>query len=170
MISMSRLIFTIFFVASSFVMFAQNDTEKLNSIHELPTVFEIGEYEYLYADLNEEHPGYLLGICENNMNSAFEKWSHLIYDMETYSKSIDYDMNGVKLWLNVWFKADGTIQNLAYYLKPNSKNMKPAEIKAFLSSFSRQYKMPISSTSNFNHNGSATFPTFSKRHQMVDKN
>jgi len=84
--------------------------------------------------------------------------------MEAYAKEINFDINGVKIWVHVFWSADGTINHIAYHLKPNSKNIDDKEFSAFLSSFTNQYKFPLVTKGvNYSHYASAAFPTFSKR-------
>ncbi len=158
----------LFLVCSVVLGYSQN-TEELKSIKDLPKAFFIGEYDYLYTDLYNEHPGMLMEVCDNNMDAAFEKWLHLIYGIEDYSKEINFDLNGVKIWLNVFWAQDGTIDNIAFYLKPNSRNIKDTEIVAFFKSFVNNYRLPIDADKAFNHSGSASFPTFGNTPYEVKK-
>ncbi|NND31617.1 MAG: hypothetical protein HKN76_03430 [Saprospiraceae bacterium] len=125
----------------------------------LPKVFQIGEYEDQYGLLYETYHDILLTVCHDDMNLAFGKWMDMIAEMEAYAESIDFDLKGVKIWLKVFWDSDGTIQHLSFYRKPNSINIDPAELSAFLSSFMNRYQMPIKTNLKYTHNGSAQFPT-----------
>ncbi len=153
----------------SVVFLSAQQEQEIKSLKELPVAFIIGEYDYMYAELYEEHPGILLEVCDNSLDAAFEKWLHMIYAVEDYSKQIDFDLNGLKIWLNVFWAEDGTIDNVAYYLKPNSRHVKDAEIRAFFKSFVTHYRLPIDAGVAFNHSGSASFPTFGNSPQEVKK-
>jgi hypothetical protein len=48
---------------------------------------------------------------------------------------LNFDLKGVKVWLNLYFNADGTISNLAFYPKPNSRNVPEEELIAFFKNF-----------------------------------
>lgn len=124
----------------------------------LPKVFLIGEYEDKYGDLYEEYNEILLTVCDNNMNLAFDRWMDMINEMEEYAKSIEYDINGVKVWLKLFWAKDGAIDHISYFLKPDSRNINRAELSAFFSSFINNYKLPVTSSVKFTHNGSAQFP------------
>ncbi len=125
----------------------------------LPKVFQIGEYEEQYGLLYEIYHDILLTVCHDDMNLAFDKWMYMIGEMETYAQKIEFDLNGVKLWLKVFWDEDGSIRYLSYFLKPNSRNIDTAELSAFLSSFMNIFRMPIQSTVKYTHNGSTQFPT-----------
>ena len=125
----------------------------------LPKVFQIGEYEEQYGLLYEVYHDILLTVCNDDMNLAFSKWMDMIAEMESYAHQINFDLNGVKIWLKVFWNEDGSIRYLSYYRKPKSRNIDTSELSAFLSSFMNVYKMPVNSKVKFTHNGSAQFPT-----------
>jgi len=125
----------------------------------LPKVFQIGEYEEQYGLLYEVYHDILLTVCNDDMNLAFSKWMDMIAEMESYAHQIDFDLNGVKIWLKVFWNEDGSIRYLSYYRKPKSRNIDTSELSAVLSSFMNVYKMPVNSKVKFTHNGSAQFPT-----------
>jgi len=133
--------------------------QVISDVDSLPKVFKIGEHENLYGELYEEYHEILLTVCNDDMNIAFDRWMHMIVEMEEYSKSIAFDINGVKVWLKVFWNATGKIDHLSFYLKPESRNIDPSELEAFFSSFMNYYEMPVTSRVNFTHNGSAQFPT-----------
>jgi len=125
----------------------------------LPTIFLIGEYEEQYGLLYEEYNEILLTVCDEDMDLAFNKWMYMLSEMEAYAASIGFDLNGVKIWLKVFWSTDGHIDYLSYYLKPNSKNVGNAEMSAYLKSFTNRFEMPLRAPVKYTHNGSAQFPT-----------
>lgn len=125
----------------------------------LPKVFQIGEYEEQYGLLYEIYHDILLTVCNDDMKLAFDKWMYMIAEMEDYAHKIDFDLNGVKIWLKVFWNEDGSIRYISYYRKPNSINKDTAELSAFLTSFMNAFQMPIKSKVKYTHNGSAQFPT-----------
>ena len=144
------------------VNFAQAQTQTPSDLPdslELPKVFLIGEYEEQYGLLYETYHDILLSICHDDMNLAFAKWMDMLSEMESYAQHIDFELRGVKVWLKVFWAANGTIEHISYYLKPNSRNIDTTELSAFLSSFMNHYQLPIQSNVRFTHNGSAAFPT-----------
>lgn len=142
----------------------QGDRHELpvdNQLKELslPKVFQIGEYEEQYELLYEIYHNILLTVCHDDMDLAFGKWMDMISEMEAYAERIDFDLKGIKIWLKVFWNEDGTIRYISYFRKPNSRNVDPAELSAFLSSFMNVYQMPINTTVKYTHNGSAQFPS-----------
>lgn len=98
---------------------------------------------------------------------AYKGWSELLMDIEDYATDIDFDIKGAKLWLNVYFNADGTIDNLSFYPKPNSRNIEKDHLVAFFRSFIRHYTYPETAEMGFQHSASASFPTFFHRTSPV---
>lgn len=84
-------------------------------------------------------------------------------DVEDYALELNFDLKGVKLWLNIYFNADGTISNLAFFPKPNSRNVPNEQLVAFFKNFIRQYHLIQSTDVGFQHSASASFPTFFHR-------
>ena len=80
--------------------------------------------------------------------------------MEEYADKIDYDVKGLKVWLQVFFNKSGKIDYILFFKKPLSKNINDKELVAFFRSFMRDFKLNIDATENFNHSGSASFPTY----------
>ena len=125
----------------------------------LPTVFALGQYdgqpfEKLKADCETQ----LLTVCRNDMEMAYFLWVHVLKHIETQATKTGFDMNGVKLWLYIFWNKDGSIKNIAFFPKPNSKNFKTEDMAAFLSSFCKTYKFPMTSEGNFSHYSTANFP------------
>ena len=128
-----------------------------------PEVFLIGQYEDQYLLLSEDHPQPFLDVYDNNIEQAFKGWSELLMDIEDHATNVQFDLKGVKLWLNIWFNPDGTISHLAYYPKPNSRNIPEDQLTAFFKTFVRQYHFLEKSNQGFQHSASASFPTFFHR-------
>ena len=128
-----------------------------------PKVFILGEHESAYEKLNLEYNVMLLTACNNNMDLAYQKWLGMLNEMEAYATLINYDIKGVKVWLNVFWNTDGTIKHIAYHLKQNSRNIDTAEFTAFLVSFINHYTFPLTSANKYSHYGSASFPTYPRK-------
>lgn len=153
---MMRQILSFLLVAlSCSAMYAQVDMEAA------PRAFLIGEHEEVYEQLVTEHKDQLLNVCQNSMDKAFEYWTALLVDLENYAEEKEFDIKGTKVWINVFWNADGTIRNIVYYPKPNSKNMDFQLLSNMLSEFAATYQYEVSSNKPFSHYGSAAFPTFS---------
>ena len=149
----------VFILGISLNLFAQ----QMNTKTEVkPKVFYIGEDEKEYEKLVRSYNLLLFTVCENNMEKAYDSWSVLLKDIEDYSVKSNLDIKGVKIWLNVFWSKDGTIDYIVFYPKPNSKNINYELVKAMLTSFMKTYQSPLKYTSKFSHYGSAAFPIFSR--------
>ncbi len=126
------------------------------------TVFYIGEDEKNYEKLVQKYNTMLFAVCNNNMELAFDYWSVLLKDIEDFSVKSNFDLKGVKLWLNVFWDKDGNIDHIVFYPKPNSRNLNYDNVKTLLTNFTKNYQSPIKYTTRFSHYGSAAFPVFSK--------
>lgn len=122
--------------------------------------FLIGENEQYFELLVTEHTEQLLNVCSNSMDKAYDAWVSLLKDLEGFAEDRDFDLSGTKIWVNVFWNADGTIRNIVYYPKPNSKNMDFTLLSRFLADFASSYQFSISNEKPFSHYGSASFPTF----------
>ena len=123
----------------------------------------LGENEKNYERLARAYSLSLLEACNNDIKQAFEKWLAMMVEVDKYAKKINYDLKGVKVWLHVFWAEDGSIDNLGYLLRPDSRNIDSKELKAFFSGFLRQYKFPITASRKFSHYTGATFPTFKEK-------
>lgn len=136
--------------------------EKTVSLDTLPPVFLIGEHEFEYESKVKECDKLLLEVCQDSMELAYKHWILMLHDMEIYAESEDFDIKGIKIWINVFWDDSGSIDKIVYYPKPNSRNADFAELTLFLEKFVSQYQFPLDYQSCFAHYGSATFPTFAK--------
>ena len=127
----------------------------------MPEVFLIGEYESDYEAMIKDYKELLLTVSNNSMDKAYERWSGMLTQIEQYSDSIDYDIKGVKVWINVFWSDEGKIEHIVYYPKPNSKNIDFDRFTIFLTDFIGLYQMEVNAPDGFSHYGSASFPTHS---------
>ncbi len=134
--------------------FAQADA----TTKELPPVFILGQYQAQYDELRSEYPKSLLQVCNYDMEEAYAIWIDMLKKMEKYAEIVNVDLTSLKLHLNVYWNADGTIDYLAFYPKGKSKSMATNELLAFFLSFTRNYTAPKTFKVNFSHNASAIFP------------
>lgn len=167
MTTFKTLIVLCFFACMSFSASAQNGSTTLLQDGSLPKVFLIGQHEEEFEKLTVSYESDLLTVCESDMGIAFDKWMSMMEEMEAYSKQIEYDLNGVKAWFHFFWKADGSIEHIAYYLRPNSKNLDLDEMNAFLVSFMNNYKFPLVTETKYHHYTGAAFPV---RYQTAAKN
>ncbi len=153
----SILSLLLIFGLSSIILLSAQTTVQVEPT--LPQIFKLGEFEKQMDDESRAHKTQLLTACEYDIELAYGKWISMIKEMEAYSNRIDYDIRGVKVWLNVFYEKNGQIGHIGFYLKPNSKNIDTTEFAAFLKSFVNNYSFPHTYTAPFSHYGSAGFPT-----------
>lgn len=146
----SIILILLFFGVSSY---AQNDS---------PLVSLIGDDEKGYEQTIAECPSLLLEVAGNSMDIAYKLWTDMLADIESNAEEANIDLKGTKIWINLFWNADGTIKKVVYYPKPNSKNMDFALVTNVLEDFATKYTMPISHAECFSHYGSASFPVHSK--------
>lgn len=157
------IISLLFCLFGAFNIQASTPIASLNDSTSLPKVFILGEHEAAYQQLYADHSTVLLEVCKDDVDVAFDKWLGMLEAMEAYAKEIDYDIKGIKVWLNVFWDDDGKINHIAYHLKVNSRNVPREELTAFFSSFMNHYTFPMIYDKKYSHYGSAAFPTFAKK-------
>ncbi len=137
-------------------LFGQNNTQ-------LPQVFFIGENQEEYDNLIGKYSEALLNVHSNDMDKAFAQWTGLLSAMEHYSEKHGLDLKGVKIWINVFWDTNGKIKHLAFYPKPNSKNIDYEKMKTIVAEFMTSYTGTTAlSKKNYSHYGTANFPIFAK--------
>jgi len=160
---LKKIIYSCFVLAFLSVnsLFASNlDAYQPQGDTILPPVFLIGEFENQYNELIEEYETLLFTVCDFDMDVAFSKWQSMLREMDSFAKQNDVDLDGVKVWLNVFLEPSGEISHLAYYLKPMSKNIDDAELSAFFKAFIKDYRFPLLSKGSYSHYGTASFPVY----------
>jgi len=136
-----------------------SDTDR----HYLPRVFQIGEYQEEYEQLIEDYDMTLTDVCDNDLYVAFGKLSSMFKEMEVFAENNAYDLKGVRLWLHLFWNKNGTIQYLAFHLRPNSRNINIADLEAFLLSFIQYYRFPLISENDYSLYTSTAFPVYARR-------
>ena len=129
----------------------------------VPRAFVLGTYESGYEILTQTYKQTLLEACGNDMQVAFDRWLEMMQQMESYADRISFNIDGVKVFLQVFWDEDGSIAHMGYLLRPNSRNIPSAELTAFFSEFAKQYKFPITSSRKYTHYTKASFPTYHER-------
>lgn len=122
-------------------------------------VFQLGEDEAQLSILNAKYPALLIETYDGDMDKAYAQWQKVMLEMEKYAKSIDFNIQGVKMWINIYWSPEGKIDYIGYFLKPDSKNINTVEMNAFLKSFIRRDKVHATYSTGYFHNGSVSFPT-----------
>jgi len=142
----------LFLFISSFAI-SQSDNSK---------VVLIGEDEKAYEAAMIACPTLLLQVTNNSMDKAYSIWTEMFSQLEKEALEDGVDLKGAKVWINLFWEADGSIKSIAYYPKPNSKNMDFSLLTQSLEKFANNYTLPITNDVCFSHYGSASFPVFTK--------
>jgi len=126
--------------------------------------FFLGENEEQYDQLRTKYARTLLTVFDNNQEAALQAWFQLLQQMEAYSQKINFDINGLKLYLNVFWNEDGSIAYIGTLPGPTSRNVTKEDLLAFFASFIRQYVPdgPVSER-KFSHYTTVTFPVFGQK-------
>ena len=96
-----------------------------------PTVFQIGELPTVFESLSDEYSTALLEVCDDDVKRAYAQWSMMLKAMENHAKAKGFNLKGVKMWLKVFWNKDGTIEHIAFHLKPGSKNVDTEALTRF---------------------------------------
>lgn len=133
----------------------------------LPKIFVLGDFQTSYDELVVDYNQSLLDACDCSMEQAFAKWLSMLHELDVYSKKENIDIRGVKAWLHVFWNADGSIKNIAYHLRPNSKQIEAEKFNYLLEKFAQQYTFPTASSNGkgFSHYSTGAFPTFAELDQ-----
>ncbi|MBK9151020.1 MAG: hypothetical protein IPM26_08440 [Saprospiraceae bacterium] len=166
MLSFRFFLPAVLFTGLAFCAVAQN---KASSQQWVPSVFFIGEHEHAFEKLVKDYNTLLFTVCDNSMELTHDNWTLFLKDIENFAATQNVDLKGTKYWFNVFWNKDGTIDHIAFYPKPNSRNMNYEDIKVMLTNFVRVYQSPIKSKSKFSHYGSASFPIFTKASLAKEK-
>jgi hypothetical protein len=129
---------------------------------QLEKVFLLGTEEQRYEQLVSDYSQSLLEATNGNITQAFEGWLDMQQAIDRYASEQNYDLNGVKVWLHVFWGPNGSIDNLGFLLRPDSRFVETAELRALLAGFIKEYRLPVQSGRNFNHYTGATFPTIAQ--------
>lgn len=127
---------------------------------DLPRAFLIGEHESPYERMAKAYSPSLLGMYGQDIDRAFASWMGILRDMEEFAEREQFDLKGLKLWMNVFLNADGSLEHIVYYPKPNSRNMDFKDLTAFFDAFCVQFRVKGGFGQACSHFGSANFPTF----------
>ena len=122
----------------------------------------IGDNEGAYENLVSDCNNMLLSVADNSMDKAFSVWTDMFVALEKHADTKGVDIKGAKIWVNLFWEADGSIKQISYYPKPKSKNMDFEQLSQVMDSFAKEYKLPLTADACFTHYGSASFPVFTK--------
>ncbi len=135
---------------------AQKSVESEERV--IPVAFQISQQPDVFEDLGITYKKGLLDVCKNDIKKAHQEWSNMLLAIESFATAQNFDINGVKMWLKVFWNNDGTIDHIAFHLKPTSKNIDNVEMQKFLQSFAASYSSRLESSVNYSQYSSAAFP------------
>lgn len=147
---------------------SQNSIDSSTLTEASSIVLMIGDDEELQSRLNVECSDILLRVDKLDMTAAYAVWLAMLSDLESFAEENDFNINGIKLWINVYWNGDGSIRNIIYYPKPNSRHIDFSLLSSFLQKFALDYMLDVKHSSCFSHFGSASFPTYYE--QLLQKN
>ena len=131
-----------------------------------PIAFQISQEPDIFENLSATYNKGLLDVCENDIKKAHQEWSSMLSEIEAFAATQNFDINGVKMWLKVFWNADGSIEHIAFHLKPSSKNIDRVKMQNFLEDFANSYGNNLKSTFSYSQYSSASFPTLP---QLINK-
>lgn len=151
------------FATQSFASFTTYAVPQDSTIEEKesPQVFLIAN-EKAFSQISHKYETQLLMACDDDMIKAYESWMHMLKSIEEHAEEYGFEIRGVKMWLKAFWNEEGMLDHVAYYLKPNSRNVHQDDMDAFFRSFCAVYKLPIDVETKISHYASAAFPTFYK--------
>ena len=128
----------------------------------LPPVFTMGEYDEEYELLAVEcHTG-LLELSGASMDQAYAYWLKELGEFEAFAKTEDFDIGGVKIWINFFWNPDGSIRHIVFTPKAESRNIDFSRFQDLLKAYAGFASIDIKTESCFSHSGSASFPTHAR--------
>lgn len=130
---------------------------------QLAKVFVLGQAEERYEQLTSTYTQTLLGACQNNIQVAFDQWLVMMRAIDEHAGRVNFNLKGVKVWLHVFWAENGTIDHLGFLLRPDSRYVEEAELRAFFADFVSNYQFSIKSDRKYSHYTGATFPTLSEK-------
>ena len=134
----------------------------------LPPIFMIGQHSEAFEKLNSSS-NTLLQVCQNDVYLAYDKWLHVLAELEATADQLAFNLKGTKLWCSIFWNQDGTIRHFAYHPKPGSENIDHEAFTQLLKVFIVNYKLPIQAMQGFYNYGSVVFPIPSKK-QLASRN
>ncbi len=125
----------------------------------MPTVFTVGEYGKKYEELVSDCDLALFQISGQSMDTAYMHWLEVLNDIESFSNNNNFDIRGVKIWVNIFWNADGSIQHIVYFPKRSSRNINFDHFGKMLEDYIKYANPFLLSGGCYSHFGSASFPT-----------
>ncbi len=156
--------FILLFSLTTLCAWATAPTALMQVDSSIPKVFTLGQYDGSpFERMKKDYETTLATACKNDYETAYYLWIQLLKKMETHASKRNFDMNGIKLWLHVFWSKDGAVDYIAFHAKPTSRNFNNAEMTAFLNDFAKEYVSPLKHDKSYSNYSTASFPV------MVEK-
>ena len=142
---------------------AKPTVTKIKQKTELPKVFIISDDQATFEQLSAQYNTSLMDVCKDNDEAAYAKWTNMMHAFEQHADKNNINVKGVKMWVKVFWGADGSVEHIGYFLKPNSRNAKLEEMTALWRTFVEKYHLPLdegSTVAKFSNYGSVSFPLY----------
>lgn len=124
----------------------------------LPPVFTVGEHGKEYEALVSSCEIPLSQVSGGDVDATYKNWIRVLGKIEEHANLNSFDLNGVKIWLNVFWSSDGQIRHIAFFPKKTSRNIEFERLIPFFNSFIQAYRPELKAEDCFSHFGSASFP------------
>jgi hypothetical protein len=155
---MKKIILFLSFLAFTTFLFGKNASTTSVDSTNLPKAFLLGEYTAAYEKVQKTRSISLFEYCNNDTDQAFDRWARFLIAMEMYAESINYDIKGIKMFMEVCWETDGKIKYIAYAPKGDSRNVATAELTGFMKSFSKNYAPQFQPGKTVLQNTQVAFP------------
>lgn len=123
-------------------------------------VFNVNNDSKILEELSAEYKNSLFTASDTSFVKTAKNWKHTLAAMERYAQQINFNINGINMWIKVFWAEDGTIEYIAYYLSEKSINMNQVDFEAFLRSFMRNYQLPQTYRTKFSYDSRVMFPLY----------
>lgn len=146
---------------ASFVLVWMSSFTVITDTRDIAPVLVIGESSHDFERLNEDYAQLLLTACEGNMHKAFGEWKGLFVSFEHYARAEGVSLDGVKLWVKVFWSPEGKIDHIAFDVKPQSRKVSRAQLMQLYEGFMRTYRdleVSVAAEARYSHYGSIAFP------------
>lgn len=168
-----RVCYTMLLLTTWNFCYAMNPTMFVIAAKDsLPRVFLLGEKDREFEQAKVLYNTNLVEACQGDMETAYYTWMHMMKKLETFAKQQGYELDGLKMWLYVFWNKDGSIAHVGYFLKPNSRNLREDELpklNKLFENFTKNYRFPVKSDKGFSNYTHANFPILLERLPAVDK-
>ena len=125
---------------------------------EATVIYSLNDRPEEVQDVLDEEYEVLLKYYQGDMEKAMKDWYGFLTSLEKFAEAEAVNIDGVKVWLNVFSRPDGSLKAVGYHPKSGSKKMDWAVFEALLKEFSKQYQYPVEMKQPYSHYAAAMWP------------